>query len=201
MAFWQLAGWLAQPPDQPVEMRSPVLPHQIRRSRVSDAELFPGIEHSAGLAFREIPALAWVADGDDLPSSFHRRLILEGMSWTAVDDLNLPIGFLSAEMFCDELHIWELSVHIDWQRGGIGRQLIACAVEDATAKNLASITLTTFIDVPWNAPYYSRLGFQMLDRHRLAPRLADVLRQEAQRGFAPETRCAMRLPLCKGEAG
>jgi len=91
MAFWQLAGWLAQPPDQPFEMRSPVLPHQIRRSRVSDAELFPGIEHSAGLAFREIPALAWVADGDDLPSSFHRRLILEGTSWTAVGDLDLPI--------------------------------------------------------------------------------------------------------------
>ena len=147
--------------------------------------MFPGIEHSAGLVFREIPALAWIADDDDLPSSFHRRLILEGMSWTAVDDLDLPIGFLSAEMFYDELHIWELSVHLDWQRGGIGRQLIACAVEDAKAQNLASITLTTFIDVPWNAPYYSRLGFQVLDRHRLAPRLARRASAGSPTGLCP----------------
>jgi len=169
--------------------------HHIRRSRVSDAEVFPGIEHSAGLAFREIPALAWIADDHDLPSEFHRRLVLTGTSWTAVDCLDKPIGFLSAEVFSGDLHIWELSVCLDRQRTGIGRRLISRAIEAAKVRNLSAITLTTFMDVPWNAPFYKRLGFQVLDRQALAPRLSDVLLLEAERGFAPSTRCAMRLSL------
>jgi GNAT superfamily N-acetyltransferase len=169
--------------------------NQIRRSRVNDAEAFPGIEHSAGLAFRQIPALAWIADDDDLPSEFHRRLVIEGTSWTAVDGLDRPIGFLSAEIFSDNLHIWELSVRLDRQRMGVGRRLIAHAIEEAKARNLASITLTTFIEVPWNAPFYTRVGFAILDRQTLAPRLADLLRQETERGFAAQARCAMRLSL------
>ena len=52
-------------------------------------------------------------------------------------------------------------MHLDWQGKGIGRRLIAC-VADRPAKGLASLTLTTFRDVPWNAPFYARLGFEMI---------------------------------------
>lgn len=162
--------------------------------------MFPSIERSAGLSFRTIPALAWIADDDDLPVEFHQRLIARGTSWTATDDLDQPVGFLSAEVFSDDLHIWELSVRRDRQRQGIGRQLIERAIEEAVVRELVSITLTTFHHVPWNAPFYAKLGFQILRSRDIGPRLAGLLQDEAERGLALEMRCAMRL-IIEAEAG
>jgi len=38
------------------------------------------------------------------------------------------------------------------------------ADEWAETKRLAGLTLTTFAEVPWNAPYYDRLGFLVHDK-------------------------------------
>jgi hypothetical protein len=53
------------------------------------------------------------------------------------------------------------------------------------------VTLTTFRDVPWNAPYYERLGFQAIADN--SPGLAEIMREEASRGLDPATRVAMIL--------
>ena len=55
-----------------------------------------------------------------------------------------------------------------------------------------AVTLTTFRDVPWNAPFYTRLGFAMLDELTLPAGLAAKREQETRHGLPPETRCAMR---------
>jgi len=103
------------------------------------------------------------------------------------------VGFLLAEAHPLSLFIVELSVDLDWQGKGIGRQLIACAAEHARKKGLTSLTLTTFRDVPWNAPFYTRLGFERVTA--LTPELRQKREEEAAHGLAYETRCAMRLPL------
>jgi ribosomal protein S18 acetylase RimI-like enzyme len=59
----------------------------------------------------------------------YRELIAQGTSWVAVDSHDQPIGFLSAEILTDELHIWELAVRLDQQRSGHGRALIARAID------------------------------------------------------------------------
>lgn len=66
----------------------------------------------------------------------------------------------------------------------------------ARAKGLLAITLTTFKNVPWNAPFYARLGFEQLPEATLAPRLAAILAEEYRRGFAPGSRCAMSWRVC-----
>jgi hypothetical protein len=53
------------------------------------------------------------------------------------------------------------------------------------------LTLTTFRAVPWNMPFYVRLGFEEIPIGRLRPELADVVADEAARGLAPETRAVM----------
>ncbi|MBW8907503.1 MAG: hypothetical protein JF620_00445, partial [Mesorhizobium sp.] len=50
----------------------------IRPARPDDAEALPAIEQSAGLAFRAIPELAWLADGDNASPEQHRALIAGG---------------------------------------------------------------------------------------------------------------------------
>jgi hypothetical protein len=38
------------------------------------------------------------------------------------------------------------------------------AATHASATGVQALTLTTFRDVDWNAPYYSRCGFRVLDQ-------------------------------------
>jgi hypothetical protein len=75
------------------------------------------------------------------------------------------------------------------------RRLTAGAIEEGKSQNLAAITLTRVVEMPWNAPFHIRPGCAMLDRQMLAFRLTDVPRQKVERDFARETRCAVRLPL------
>ena len=63
---------------------------------------------------------------------------------------------------------------------------------------MPAVTLTTFRDVPWNAPYYERCGFRTLTEAELTPELAEVRARESEHGLDPETRVCMRLDLYRG---
>jgi len=167
----------------------------IRLAEIKDAVLLPAVERSAGERFRQIPDLAWLADGDDLPVEHHLRLIPQRTCWVAVDEKDHPIAFLSAEVLSDELHIWDVSVRLERQGEGIGRRLIDQAIQEGKTRGLAAVTLTTFRDVTWNEQFYRRLGFKTLQTSESGDRLRQILCAEIERGFPPERRCAMRLAV------
>jgi hypothetical protein len=52
--------------------------------------------------------------------------------------------------------------------------------------------LTTFEYVPWNAPYYARLGFRILDDAEVTPGLRAIRRREAESGLDRGPRVCMR---------
>jgi GNAT superfamily N-acetyltransferase len=166
----------------------------IRRARPGEAVLLPPIERSAGESFRTIAGFESWADADILPAAFHALRIAAGTVWVAVE-AGVPLGFATAERIDDELHIWELDVRRDRQGRGLGRRLVEAAADVARRQGLAALTLTTFRDVPWNAPFYARLGFVPLEGDAIGPRLAAILDHEAAQGTDPSTRCAMRRPL------
>jgi hypothetical protein len=62
----------------------------------------------------------------------------------------------------------------------------------AAAEGRLAVTLTTFRDVPWNAPYYERLGFTVVAAADQGPELAAVVAEEAQRIPGDAPRVAMR---------
>jgi ribosomal protein S18 acetylase RimI-like enzyme len=153
------------------------------------------IEKSAAQAFLDIHDLAWLAEGEVQPLERHRDLMHLGTNWVACDDRGKPVGFLSAEVFGNDLHIWELSVHRDHQGVGLGRSLMEKAIAGARLRRLKSVTLTTFRDVPWNAPFYQRLGFQRLDLQDTPERLRQNLELEKDHGMPLDRRCAMILEI------
>lgn len=84
----------------------------------------------------------------------------------------------------------------DEQRRSIGKNLIEAARKWARANNFEAVTLTTFGDVPWNAPFYQRLGFSTLSD--LSPGLEAIREHEREIGddaFGP--RIAMRKELVR----
>jgi hypothetical protein len=65
----------------------------------------------------------------------------------------------------------------------------------ARQRGLDAVTLTTFRDVAWNAPYYERCGFRVLDETELGPGLRRVRDTEAAHGLDPARRVCMRRDL------
>lgn len=164
----------------------------IRLTKAEEVGLLPEIECSAGESFRDWPQLAWIADDEDMSPEAHLQYAQKGTSWVAEVDGRI-VGFLCAEVLSGDLQVWELEVRPEWQGQGIGRRLMETAIEYARRHQLRWVTLTTFRQVPWNEPFYRRLGFEIIDTKDIDPRLARVLQQEAQHGLPADLRCAMRL--------
>ncbi|MCE1397279.1 GNAT family N-acetyltransferase [Enterobacter cloacae] len=164
----------------------------IRPTTSDDVAALPALERAAGERFRDDPDLAWLAEGEVISAEQHLGYAERGLSWLALAN-ERPVGFLLAEAHPSSLYIVELSVDLAWQGKGIGRQLIARAADHARKVGLTSLTLTTFRDVPWNAPFYAKLGFEYVTE--LTPELREKREEEAAHGLAYNSRCAMRLPL------
>lgn len=171
------------------------MPAIIRLAVAEDAQLLPAIETSAAQAFRVMAELSWLAESPPMSIARHSQLIALSTCWVALDAENRPQGFLSAEQHGNDLHIHELSVMQSMQGQGTGRRLIEAAMEYARSTRLSFVTLTTFTNVPWNAPFYSRLGFQTKATKDLDQWLAAILSEEYKHGFAPKSRCAMAWPV------
>ncbi|MDH0649812.1 GNAT family N-acetyltransferase [Pseudomonas sp. GD03858] len=165
----------------------------IRPTLSGDVVLLPAIERSAAQAFRSLPRLAWLADSEVMDPATHQAFISEGCSWVAVDAQDRPVGFLCATVTDTALHIQELSVAQDAQGQGLGRRLLDQARQAAQQHGLRWLTLTTFADVPWNAPFYERYGFERLAAGQLDDRLLAIIASEQAHGLTE--RCAMRLPI------
>ena len=165
---------------------------RIRPTTLSDVAALSAIERAAAGRFRDIPELAWLADGEVIPAEQHLDYAERGLSWLALAN-DQPVGFVLAEAHPSSLFIVELSVDLDWQGKGIGRQLIACVADHARNRGMTALTLTTFRNVPWNAPFYARLGFEKMTT--LTPELRQKREEETAHGLAYDSRCAMRLQL------
>ncbi|MBO9421177.1 GNAT family N-acetyltransferase [Labrenzia sp. R4_2] len=169
---------------------------KIRQTRKSDISVLQAVEISASRAFLEIEGLETFADGSCATEEQHLSAIEPGTSWTAETNNGQQVGFLAAIPENDALHVYEISVHSDYQKKGIGKALTEHAEAHARALGLSEMTLTTFRNVPWNAPFYERLGFQILKLKECDARLGSILAEELGRGLPlPEQRCAMRKTL------
>jgi len=114
-----------------------------------------------------------------------------GRLWVAATG-NIPVGFALVEMLADDLpHLEELDVDPSHGRRGLGTALVRAVCEWATVSGYVMLTLTTFRAVPWNLPFYARLGFVEIPRETLRPELSAVISEEAHRGLNPDTRVVM----------
>ncbi|MFB6441504.1 GNAT family N-acetyltransferase [Streptomyces sp. NPDC056411] len=154
---------------------------------LADLPALRALERAAGEPFRAL-GMAAVADDEPPPltvlTEFHRA----GRVLAAYAE-GRPIGYLLWAPVDGRTHVEQVSVHPDHARRGIGRALIDRAEADGGP---VAVTLTTFTEVPWNAPYYARIGFRVLDGNELTPGLRAVRAQEAALGLDRWPRVAMR---------
>lgn len=70
-----------------------------------------------------------------------------------------PVGFVRVDEVDGLAHVEELAVLPGSMRRGIGTRLLERACEWAGTRGYPAITLITFADVAWNAPFYAARGF------------------------------------------
>jgi len=162
----------------------------IRLARPADADHLPEIERAAAVLFAGEPDAASFDFDDVVSAEEHRKLISRGHCLVAEIDERI-IGFLAAEPFGRELHIWEMDVHPEMQGQGIGAILLRACLIDAGNAGLRAVTLTTFRDLPWNGPFYRRVGFVEVDDLPAHPRLAKLIADEIEAGLPDDRRTAM----------
>lgn len=92
--------------------------------------------------------------------SAEERAIETGFILVAAETLDSDaIGFVHVVLTDKLAHLQQLSVLPSHARRGLGRALVEAAKSEAFLRGFKTITLRTFAEVPWNAPFYSDCGF------------------------------------------
>jgi GNAT superfamily N-acetyltransferase len=182
---------------------------RIRLVREAELPLLREIERDSGEIFRDI-GMAEIAEDEPLSLAELGHYQRAGRAWVGTEGTaaaqdtaaapdttaasgteGVPVAFLLAEPVDGHLHIAQVSVH----PAAAGRRLGAALIEHlaglAVEQGAAGLTLTTYRDVPWNAPYYRRLGFTEIPEARLNPGLRAIRELERTAGLDSWPRLAM----------
>lgn len=162
----------------------------IRPSCDSDLEVLSAIEKAADAAFREV-GLALIADADAPDPTSYRASHRGGRLLVATSADQMVLGFIRLEIVDGQAHVEQVSVHPDHSRQGVGAALLSAAERWAVDAGYFQMTLTTYREVPWNGPYYRRLGWIAIADAVCGPELAKVRQHEAALGLDALPRQAM----------
>lgn len=132
----------------------------------------------------------------EVTDSVTLRLAQEnGRLWVALDETDQPVGFALAEVADGQAYLSEMDVYPEHARRGLGTRLVRAVVAWAVSRNFDNVSLVTFRHLPWNAPFYEKLGFVQLADSELGQELREFIEEEAQAGIDAANRVGMRMNL------
>jgi len=164
----------------------------IRLAEADHLKAIPTIELAAATLFAEA----------DLPQSLRHKVtemshlrgaMDDGRLWIALTDNEKPVGFAITVLIDEGAYLEELDVLPEFGRQGIGTRLLSNVVDWARAGQFPCLQLMTFRHVPWNAPFYEKLGFEILDASDYGPQTIDLMKEESRAGLDVDKRVVMRL--------
>jgi GNAT superfamily N-acetyltransferase len=150
----------------------PAKEQDIRAAAESDLDVLPEIDERAAAIFRTAGYVLPEIDFLDDELAQAKAVFLAG---------HPPVGFVWVNEVDGIAHVEELAVVPKWMRQGIGGRLLERAADWAAGQGYPAITLITFADVPWNAPFYRARGFTEIDE--LTPGLAALRDRERALGL------------------
>jgi len=164
--------------------------YTVAKARPRDLRHIAGIELAAAqmLAGHAPPAVL------NETTSEHqlREAQSQGYLWVVLAD-DVPVGFAHVVLLAPRnAHLEEIDVHPSHARRGLGTRLVRTVIDWARDAGCSMVTLTTFRDVPWNLPFYRKLGFEEIPPHALSAALRAVVEDETRRGLDPSRRVVMR---------
>jgi GNAT superfamily N-acetyltransferase len=169
--------------------------YSIRLARHDEVERLPDIERRASSLFAGHQAATGLIDTQVHSVSSLTALELanqDGRLWVAVDAQGAAVGFAFVTDLGLFAHLEELDVLPEHGRKGLGSALLEAVCEWAFTRGYSAVTLSTFRDVPWNAPFYARRGFAVVDAEDQPPELVSVVARERKQGLRTDLRVIMQ---------
>jgi ribosomal protein S18 acetylase RimI-like enzyme len=125
------------------------------------------------------------------------ELTRAGNVWVAFTPPNELLGFAVGGTLGPHAYLHELDVAPEHGRRGVGRALIRKVAESAEAAGHTRLLLSTFSDVPWNAPYYARLGFEVIPLDDYDDAMREQRRRDGAAGLVIQSRVIMAAALSR----
>ncbi|HEU4669599.1 MAG TPA: 4-(cytidine 5'-diphospho)-2-C-methyl-D-erythritol kinase [Dyella sp.] len=167
----------------------------IERARPDEVEALCAIERAAVQLFRGHPVWPLYA-GMAIPPELLYAAVARGVVWVArAGKGGKPVGFVWLDDTLPDgaIGIGELAVLPEHGRRGLGAALLGHACDWARAAGYRRVDLGTLADVPWNAPFYARHGFAVVDKRD--PAFAFARDRDRENGFPDSLRVFMSRPL------
>jgi N-acetylglutamate synthase-like GNAT family acetyltransferase len=165
----------------------------IRKARLDDLPALAGIERDADQLFLQTD-MPEIGDAEPTDPEALAALLDEGAFWVAELDAT-AVGFLAAGTRKGQYVILQISVARSGQGRGVGARLMEAALAHGRETGAPDVILTTFRDIPWNAPWYARFGFVEIPEAERSQVVRDMQAHEAAHGLDMSRRCALRAPL------
>jgi GNAT superfamily N-acetyltransferase len=165
----------------------------IRPATSADIPIMQNIEIVGCQIFADI-GMQEIADDGAHETEMLAGYISGGRAWIAELDGRV-CGYALADSYDGTAHLEQVTIYPDCAGHGIGSLLVDTVADWGREHGSSGLTLLTFRDVPWNGPYYQRLGFAPVPDDELAPQLAALRAHEAELGLDVGTRFAMRRPI------
>jgi GNAT superfamily N-acetyltransferase len=162
----------------------------IRAPRRDELELLRDIERAAGQLFAEV-GFGEIAAHEPESAEALAEYLHDGRAWV-ITDTDVPVGYAVVDIVDGLAHLEQLSVLPNHGRKGLGAALLEHVCDWAGRQQFDAVTLTTFRDIPWNAPFYARHGFRIIDESELGAELRELRALEATHGLDPALRVCMR---------
>ncbi|HYJ10716.1 MAG TPA: GNAT family N-acetyltransferase [Polyangiaceae bacterium] len=157
-------------------------PYAIRLARTDELTRLPAIEMAAAQRF--LTSLhPDAAEGHPISVALHQTWLAHDGVWVAEAPPDEIAGFAAWVPLAMDMYVVELDVHPAHAGRRVGARLLDALSALGSQLGFGRLVLRTFRDVPWNAPYYQRLGFDTLSECEEHPELASVRRREASVGL------------------
>ena len=166
----------------------------IERAHPDHIAALCAIERKAVQLFRGHAAWSSYA-AMSIPPELLQQAISRGLVWVALNEAQVPVGFvwLDTEGGDNAIGVAEIDVLPEYGQRGIGADLLEHACDWARAAGYRRIDLGTLADVRWNAPFYAKHGFAMVDKDD--PAFAFARQRDQENGFPDRLRVFMSRPL------
>lgn len=162
----------------------------VRSPRTDELPALQAIERAAGALFHDV-GMSAIADDEPFSVEELQAYVDLGRAWVVEAEDARPAGYALVDIVDGHAHLEQLSVDPAVGRRGFGAALLTHVFEWADTEVDGAVTLTTFAEVPWNAPYYARHGFRVMDEHEIGPELRQLREEEAAAGLDPTIRVCM----------
>lgn len=161
---------------------------RLRAAEPGDIPTVRAIERASASRFLGTDR-AWLADDEPTDAQTLAERVAEGGLLVACEG-EVPVAFVMFREVEGCGYVEQVDVLPSHERRGIGARLIAAVADLARRSGWPALTLSTFRDVPFNAPYYRRLGFEEVEV--LTPAMAQIRAEHEARGLDESTRVFMR---------